>query len=255
MSIKLAAAVMCYTTAVNVFASPQFIPATTLTSALVSDYLFRGQRLAGLSLQPAVELNTGESVAGIAANFPVRDKDASQSDPEVDFYASHSFSANDEWRIAPGFTFYTYSHVRTRIGYFRSIFEPSIALSHTVAGVRITATCYYDLTRKGPTFELTGAVALPLKTLGTELDLTANLGDYRLRDAFKNALSRKKLWGNYWSFGASVPFQITPASNIRIGVSYNAGFNSYIKHGAAPRTKNPLAARRASAQVGYSLSF
>ena len=256
MTSKLAALVLCIIAAANVFAaSAHYAPRTTLTSMLVSDYLFRGQRLGGLSLQPGFDLNTGESLAGISANFPVKDKVADQSDPEFDVYASHSCSLRDEWRLIPGFTFYVYPNAPTRAGYYRSIFEPSLALSYTVAGVRITSTCYYDFARKGPTFELASALALPLKTLGTELDLAASVGDYRLRDGFKNAAPEKKLSGNYWSLGASVPFQITSTSNIRIGISYSAGFNSHIKQGAAPRTGNPLAARRAIAQVGYSLSF
>lgn len=256
MTSKLAALVLCSIAAANVSAaSAHSAPSPTFTSTLVSDYLFRGQRLGGLSLQPAVDLSAGGSIAGISANFPVKDKVADQSDPEFDFYASHRFSLNDEWRLILGFTFYVYPNAPTRAGYYRSVFEPNIAFSYTVAGVRITSTCYYDVTREGPTFELSGAVALPLKTLGTELDLAASVGDYRLRDGIKNAAPEKKLSGSYWSLGASVPFQITTSSNIRIGVSYNAGFNSYFKPGAAPRTKNSLAARRVSTQVGYSLSF
>lgn len=256
MTSNLAARVICSLAAAGVFAArAHSAPSATLTSTLLSDYLFRGQRLGGLSLQPAVDLNAGSSAAGISANFPIEDKVADQSDPEFDLYASHSFSLKGEWRLIPAFTFYVYPNAPTSAGYHRAIFEPSLALSYTVAGVRITSTCFYDATRKGPTFELAGAVALPLKTLGTELDLAASVGDYRLRDAFKNTGSKKSLAGNYWSLGASLPFQFAASSSIRIGVSLSAGFNSHIDQGGVPRTANPLAARRAVAHFGYSLSF
>lgn len=256
MILKLAAFVMGSIAVANiVVARVHSAQIATLSSALVSDYFFRGQRLGGPSLQPAVDLNVGEFNAGISAIIPLNDKVANQSVPEFDFYASHHFSLKDKWRLIPGIAFYGYPHAPAGAGYQRSIFEPSIALTYTVAGLRITSTCYYDITRRGPTFELAGAVALPLTTLGTEVDLAASVGDYRLRDAFRNAAPTKRLSGNYWSLGASVPFQITSTSSIRIGVAYTSGFHSHIKQGASPRTVNPLTARRTVAQCGYSLSF
>ena len=233
----------------------QSAPSVTLTSTLVSDHLFRGQRLGGFSFQPAIHLNGGDSVAGISASIPVDGESADRPDPEIDLYASRTFALHTSWRLTPGFTLYAYPDASARSGYDRAIFEPNLALSYTIPGVRLTSTYYYDLTRKGPILELAAAIALPLKKFGTELDLAASVGEYRLRDAFKNATPTKRLSGNYWTLGASVPFQITSTSSIRIGVSHSAGFNSLIQQGATVRTGNPLAARRVVAQLGYSLSF
>lgn len=230
-------------------------PSMSLTTKLVSDHVFRGQRLSGASLQPAIDLSVGDLFAGIAASVPIENRAANQPGAELDAYASYRYTPNATTQLTSGIAAYFYRHAPVRSGYRRGIFEPNLALSHTLAGVRFTSTVYYDLTRRGPTVDLTADVALPLTKLGTELDLDASVGGYRLSDGFKNAAPKERLSGNYLSLGASVPFQITSASNIRIGVNYSVAFNSHIKQGASPRTDNPLAARRAVAQFGCSWSY
>jgi hypothetical protein len=48
--------------------------AITVTPAIVSQYMFRGQRLGGASFQPAIEASYGSFVGGLWSNFPVKDK-------------------------------------------------------------------------------------------------------------------------------------------------------------------------------------
>ena len=54
--------------------------------------------------------------------------------------------------------------------------EPNIALNYTVEGFKITPKLYYDFVLRGPTAEVTGTYAIPLKDMGTELDFTGQFG-------------------------------------------------------------------------------
>ncbi len=255
MNRPLLVALMAIPCATTISAGASSAPATVVSTTLVSNYLFRGQRLGGLSLQPAAEVTAGDSFAGVTANFPLKDKVADQSDPEFDFYGTHGFALSPQFRLTSGFTIYLFPIAPTDAGHFRSIVEPNIALSYTVAGVRLTSTCYYDASRKGPIFELTGTVALPFKQLGTELDLAGNVGDYDFRNASNSSGSKRKMWGTYASVTATIPYQITSRSRIAVAFTYAAGLNSYIQNGASRRVANPLAIRRGALQVGYSCAF
>lgn len=228
---------------------------TVVSTTLVSDYLFRGQRLGGLSLQPAAEVTAGDTLAGVTANYPIRDKVTDQSDPEFDFYGTLGFALSRQLRLTPGFTIYLFPKAPTGAGYFRTTIEPNLALSYTVVGVRLTSTCYYDVSRKGPVLELAGVVALPLRRLGTELDLAASAGHYEFRDASNASGPQRRTWGTYVSCTATIPYQISLQSKISVAFTYAAGFDSYGKNGAARSVANPLATRRGALQVGYSYVF
>eukprot|EP01034_Spumella_vulgaris_P009614 gene9614-12185_t len=56
----------------------------TVTPSFVSQYMFRGQRLGGLSFQPVVEAAYGNLGLGIWSNIPINDKVVGVSDPEID---------------------------------------------------------------------------------------------------------------------------------------------------------------------------
>ncbi|MEO7796611.1 MAG: hypothetical protein ABIY47_02675, partial [Opitutaceae bacterium] len=46
----------------------------TVTPSFVSQYMFRGQRLSGVSFQPVVEATYGNFGLGVWSNFPIEDK-------------------------------------------------------------------------------------------------------------------------------------------------------------------------------------
>lgn len=224
------------------------------TTKLVSDHVFRGQRLSGASLQPAIDFSSGDFSAGIGGSLPIENRAANQPGAELGLYASYRHPLNATTHLTPGVAAYFYRHSPVRSGYRRAIFEPNLALSHTLAGVRFTSTVYYDLTRRGPTVDLTADVALPLTKLGTELDLAASIGGYRLRDAAESGRPKTRSDGNHWSLSAMVPFQVSFGSKIQIGVAYTAAFDAEIKDSASAQ-RNPLATRRAVAQLDYTYFF
>ena len=226
-----------------------------LTPAFVNQYMFRGARLDGPSFEPTIEVDSGSLALGVWANFPMKDKVPGQSDPEIDPYGSYSLTVSDAVSIAPGFTWYNYPNADPNNGFFKSTFEPNIALNYTIAGVRLTPKFYYDLVLKGPTYEFSLAYAVPLKEIGSELDWTATAGTFILRDAAKNADPRVKNWGNYYLIGVSMPFALTKESKLTIGLAYTKGSDNFIKQGSAPRVENTAAVGRGVVTLSYSYTF
>lgn len=111
----------------------------TITPALASQYMFRGARLGGPSLQPTVELAAGSLAVGVWASFPLKDKVVGQSDPEFDFYASYTVEAiKDVMTWQPGVTCYFYPGAEKKNGFYQSTLEPNLALNYTVSGVKFT---------------------------------------------------------------------------------------------------------------------
>lgn len=222
--------------------------------AVVSQYLFRGLRLGGPALQPYVEHDGAAYALGVWASVPLADKVPGRSDPEIDPYGWYRWTYNDALSVQPGFTAYTYPHANRSRGFYRATFEPSLAVNYTVDGVVLTPKLYYDFTLRGPTAELNAAYALPLRSLGTELDLNASVGTYKWTRALADAAPAVKNWGDYWQVGASVPYQIF-SSRVSLGLAYAGGERNYLKQGSAPKWRNPLAARRLVATLTYSYAW
>ncbi|HVS53223.1 MAG TPA: TorF family putative porin [Opitutaceae bacterium] len=225
------------------------------TPAVVSQYMFRGTRLGGPSFEPSVEFDSGNLALGIWSNFPLKDKVPGQSDPEIDPYGSYKFVISDAFNLQPGFTWYTYVNADKNNGYYKSTFEPSLAVNYTVAGFTLTPKIYYDLVLKGPTAELNAAYALPLKELGTELDFAATWGTFKWTSYAENASPDVKNWGDYWLVGVTLPFQVTTNSKLSIGLAATEGRNNYIKQGTFPKFPNSTAVSRGVFTLSYAMTF
>jgi len=227
----------------------------TVTPAIVSQYMFRGQRLGGPAFQPTVEVDYGNLGVGVWANFPMRDKVVGVSDPEIDPYFFYTVTINDSLNIVPGATLYTYPHADTSNGFYRTTFEPNVAVNYTVSGFKLTPKLYYDVVLKGPTGEFSAAYAFPLKDLGTELDFLGTYGEYVQKDVAKDVKPEVKAWGNYWLVGVSAPFQITKASKIVLGFAYTKGGDAAFKQDGSAKSPNSLAVGRGVGSIAYSYTF
>ena len=228
----------------------------TLTPAIASQYMFRGVRLAGPSFQPTIEYGYGALAAGLWANFPIKDKVVGQSDPELDFYASYTIALQpDVVTLVPGVTIYEYPNAKTKNGFYKTTFEPNLALNYTVGGVTLMPKIYYDMVLKGPTAEINAFYAVPLKDAGTELDFSATFGTYKW-DAFaENTSPDVKNWGDYWLVGVAVPFAITKTSTLKVGWAYTKGSNNHFKQSTAPRVDNTAAVGRGVATICLVMKF
>jgi uncharacterized protein (TIGR02001 family) len=226
----------------------------TASGSAVNHYVFRGLRRNGASLQPAVEANAGAFTVGAWANLPFHDKVRDSADPEIDLYGSYTFALGNGASVVPGFTSYHFPHAPTNRGSYRSTFEPSLAASYTIKGVRLTPKIYYDVVLDGATYELNASYAYPLTQLGTELDFGAALGTYKFTDYVRDASPATKAWGDYWQLGVWLPYQLAH-HKITLGFAYAEGRDAFLKQGAQPRVVNPLAAGRGVVSVTYAYTF
>ncbi len=227
----------------------------TASASAVSQYVYRGQRRGGPSFQPSIELGAGDLVLGVWTNFPIKNKVSFISDPEVDFYGSYNFAIDGRLSLTPGFICYVYPNAPTGLGYYRSTFEPSLALDYTISGVRITPKLSYDMAKRGAVYELDAVYAIPLAWFGTELDFYGNIGTYYLRNTVNGATPDVKAWGDYWLISAAVPYQFTQRSKITLGWAYTQGSNAYSKTRPSPKHTDPLAAAGGVVTITYAVSF
>jgi uncharacterized protein (TIGR02001 family) len=231
-------------------------PTVTANVTTVSQYMFRGKRLGGVSLQPSLELGGmvgGAMTLGIWANKPIANRVVDVSDPEIDFYGSYSVTMAEGLSLVPGFTYYYYPNLINTV--HKATFEPNIAINYTLSGVKLTPKVYYDFMYKGATWEIAGAHSVALANLGLTVDLSASFGTFKLTDVVKDASPKVKHWGNYWTVGLSVPFQISPNSKLTLGWTYAEGWQHKLKQGAAAMYTDPLQAARGVVSVNYSFSF
>lgn len=230
--------------------------AWTLTPAYVSQYFFRGARLAGDCLQPAVDYTTGPLSVGVWSSFALADHVGGDADPEVDFYGAYTYSFRDDTvGIVPGFTLYTYPDADRANGLYRVTFEPSLAVNYTTHGVRFTPKLYYDTVLEGATWELSAAFAVPLTALGTELDFTATAGTFRLGNVAADTDPAVKNWGDYWLLGVAVPVQVNARTKVTLGLTYSDGGNNYYKQGTDPREANASVVGRLFVSLGCAITL
>src|SRR5205823_1734712 len=135
--------------------------------------------------------------------------------------------------LVPGATLYMYPDADKTAGFYKDTFEPSVALNWTAGALTLTPKVYYDVVLNGPTLELGAAYVVPLK--GTELDFSGTVGSYRWDDAIENSTPTTKNWGDYWSAGVALPFQVTKTQKLTIGWTYTQGTKNYIKTGSLPK--------------------
>lgn len=228
----------------------------TITPAIVSQYLFRGVHLAGPSFQPSVDYTAGPVSVGLWSSAAVSGRMSGGSDPEFDFYGAYTFPAwSDRLAIVPGFYWYTYPDAERSNGLYSNTFEPSLAVVFTTHGVQFTPKAYYDVTLKSTTLELTAAIALPMKSLGTEIDFSSTVGTFRSDSVTARANPRARNWGDYWLLGVAVPIQVTMHSKIVIGFTYSDGRNNFYKQPGSPQQINEDAGRHGALSLSYSITY
>jgi uncharacterized protein (TIGR02001 family) len=232
------------------------------TPAVASQYMFRGARLGGPSFQPSIEYDQGSLAVGVWANTPISAKVDGQSDPEFDIYGSYTLEVvKDTLSWVPGFTIYTYPSADENAGFYKSTYEPSIAVNYTVAGWKFTPKLYYDFKLKGPTYEITAFYAIPLPGAKTEIDFTAQFGTFKWTSFAPNATNSLgmpvdvKNYGNYYSVGLAAPFQLNSSSKLTVGLAYVKGSDNFLKYGTDAKFENSAAVGRGVLTISYALTF
>jgi hypothetical protein len=231
-------------------------PILTLAPAWVSEYMFRGQRIDGEAWQPSIDATKGAWDLGVWSSWPMRRQDRvpGESDPEIDPYGSYTITLRPNLTLQPGFTWFTVPKAPTGQGFYRMTFEPNFGLNVTAGGITLTPKVYYDLVYEAQTYELSAAAALPLKSLGTELDFNGTAGLLYDGSFINHAAPKVQAWGGYWLLGASVPIQIGPHSKFTAGLAYTHGYVRS-RQGRGPASASPFAVGRTVVSLTYARSF
>jgi len=178
----------------------------TVDFPYASKYVFRGIEYAKDSIQPSIEIATGNFYAGVWSNQPV----TNNSDNEFDFYAGYGIPMNDTWKLDVGATLYYYPEADTS-SFEEKTFEGYVGLTGTVAGFTPGIYAYYDFDLKAFTLQGSVGYSIPLETAGTSLDFSVTLGNVS-PDVGDDYM--------YYGVGVNLPYKLTERATFAIGAQY-----------------------------------
>lgn len=179
----------------------------SLDNTIASEYIFRGKEFGDVTFHPSLELGYGDFYAGV---WGALSEDSAVD--EIDYYAGYGFALNDTWSLDVGATYYYYSGAANA-----STFEPYVGISGDVAGLSLSFYGYYDLQIDDLTLQAGVGYSLPLEVIGSSIDFSATLG-YVNGDGVENAFVVDDYF--YYGVGASIPYALTDAATLTVGVSY-----------------------------------
>jgi len=185
-----------------------------------SEYIFRGQKQANQSFQPAVDLSYGGFYAGIWNNNEIDgDQTSDATSEEVDFYAGYSYDIDETFSVDIGSTYFYFPDDDSGAGggaNATSTFESYVGLNADVL-LAPSAYVYYDwdleaLTLEGSvghSFEIAEKTSLDLSATGGWVDTDDNSPDDGSID------NESENW--YWSAKADVTYAIAENASISAG--------------------------------------
>jgi len=251
------AALIALSCSPSLSASPETSEAVwTISPAITSNYVFRGVELAKTCFQPWVDYTSGSLSLGLWTSFALEDRVSGDTDPEIDLYGSYTYTVGGgSIDLVPGFYLYTYPDAETGNGNYSVTFEPSLAAVFTAGGIQFTPKVYYDFMLRGATFEISAAIAIPLESLGTELDFSVSAGTFKWTDVSNDTSPSVKNWGDYWTAGVAIPIQVTSRSKVTLAGLYSEGRNNFYKQGELPKVANDAAHGVTSVTLSYAISL
>lgn len=191
----------------------------TLDTTFVTQYMFRGIKLSGPSIQPSVELASGNAAVGIWASDSLSNFNPGYS--EIDIYGGYTFAVSDTVSIPVGATVYWYPELDNPA--HEATYEVYVGVDFAFEGFSIAPRAYYDFQLEGFTFEVSGGYSLPLEAIGTSLDFSAFIGTWSF-----DSLDETDTEGEsgYWGVGVEVPYQVADNATLTFGVGYHDGFSA-----------------------------
>lgn len=174
----------------------------TLDFPYVSDYVFRGIKYADESIQPSVEIASGDFYAGIWTNQPITKGQGN----EFDFYAGYGFALSDTWALDVGAIYYYYPETSSG----DEQFEPYVGISGDISGLSTSFYLYYETEFEVMTYQGSVGYSIPVSDK-VSLDLAASLGYADIDGGNSYA---------YYDLGASFGYAINDVASAYAGVTY-----------------------------------
>lgn len=183
--------------------------AVTVDFPFVSKYVFRGVKLGRESLQPSVEVATGDFYAGLWNNTPLRNEHDGDASKELDFYLGWTPKLTENLKADFGATYYVYPSM---VGSWNNdSIEVFAGLNLALGNFTPALYIYRDFTLNSWTVQGSVGYSVPLKSLGTSLDFNATVGAVSPNNAEAY---------DYYSVGVNLPVKLSDIVKLNFGVTY-----------------------------------
>ncbi len=204
----LALAVFAAGVSVNAQETAKSALAVTLDTTYVSDYIFRGVKLADASIQPSVEASYGDFYAGLWHSNSISDGSNNFGGSETDVYAGYNLAINETFSVDLGATRYTYTG--------GSQDDTTEAFAGVKADVLLSPSVYYyhDFDLEISSYIASVGHSLPIAQLGLSVDLSATLGYVQIAGENSDY--------TYWGVGGAVPYKLSETATLTGAVNYTS---------------------------------
>lgn len=183
--------------------------AVTVDFPYVSKYVFRGVEISRDSLQPSVEISSGDFYAGVWNNTPLRKEHDGDVSKEFDLYAGYTPSLGENLKADIGVTYYLYPFVDEGVN--SDSIEAFVGLNLTAGNFTPAVYVYRDLDLDVTAVQGSVGYSLPLPSLGTSLDFSATVGAVFPDHGEKYC---------YYSGGVNVPYKLSDNVKLNFGLTY-----------------------------------
>ncbi len=174
----------------------------TVDFPFVTDYVFRGVKLAEDSIQPSVEFAAGDFYAGIWTSQPAK----GHYDNEFDFYIGYGLALSDTWSLDFGATYYYYPETDGD-----ATFEPYVGATGDLGGgLSASGYVYYDTELETATFQVGLGYSITVSDTST-FDLAGDFG-YVTADNGGDY--------NYWGLSATYNLALNDSASTYIGAVF-----------------------------------
>jgi uncharacterized protein (TIGR02001 family) len=191
----------------------QFNSTTDFTFA--SSYVFRGQKHANESVQPSVEGSFKDTYLGLWMNQPFR----RQTGNEMDLYGGYRYKISPALTLEAVGTYYLYPEAKGPDN--RHSLEAGMGARYVLRGIASTVFYYRDFKLNADTIQGALSYSIPLEKIGGSLDLNLFAGSVSAADAAPWSGNRVKQSYNYYGADATLPYRVTAATTVSLGVHWS----------------------------------
>jgi uncharacterized protein (TIGR02001 family) len=206
--------------------TPKLDYSITSNFAFTSEYVFRGLKVTDQAFEPSLEVDSNNFDLGIWTSQPIIRNEQN----EIDIYGGYKYAVNKDLSVQAVATYYLYPEFNrtspTNIDGARNSFEPGVGVTYTIAGFSPSAFYYYDVVLKQQTGLGSLGYALPLASLGTELDLTGYVGTSSGTDVTPDLVEHVHQSYNYYGADVSLPYKLAPNTTVTLAGHYATNNNT-----------------------------
>lgn len=183
-----------------------------------SEYIFRGIENAGNSFQPSVEVAVGDFSVGLWTNQPVTNSEAN----EIDIYSGYTIRVSESLSLEALVNYYWYPEANP--GDTEDSLEFGVGATWAFRGFSPNVYYYRDFTLNADTVQGALGYSFPLERFGVSLDTSVYVGSVLARNLAPDAFgSGPRIRESYMYYGVdvNVPYRLTSAATLTLGVHYS----------------------------------